>query len=540
MRDDISAAGSSESAPRASTSLYSNMWSYLAFVSCAITAFSTAVAGCSPAQFPEPAIPHAQVLDLSAVPVTNYKYNGQSLDFCNVTVTYTHIDWNDTIHTTVWLPFVNWNNRLQGSGGGGFAMKHGPDYLAEAVAANYSVVATDGGHAPILLSSDTWSLDACDNVNMKLFKDFAYVALGDLAIIGKNITGSFYGCPPRYSYWNGCSTGGRQGLMLAQRYPMAFDGILANAPAIYWPSFIVAEYWPQFVMNQLNSYPPRCVLDAITSFAVKACDGIDGVQDGIISAPDQCKFDAMSVVGKEIKCGDVCMPITKNAALVVAKTWEGMKAANGSFLWYGLNRGAPLVRSNNGKTGLVGTKCTTPTNCTGRPFEVAVDWITQFVLEGKMTATELTKIDHERLDEIFYDSKTRYESIIGTNNPDLSGFKSAGGKMITWHGLSDQLIFPGGTEQYYKEVEALDPSVRDYYRFFEVPGVDHCNGGFGPFPKTALDTMVDWVENGIVPETLPGFAADGSRLNICPYPLVAAYKGGDPKVPSSYACQKTF
>jgi hypothetical protein len=210
-------------------------------VACAAVV-STAAAGCSPAHFAAPDIPDAKVLDLSAAPVVNYTRNGWTLDFCNVTVTYTHLGWNDTIHSTVWLPLSGWNERLQGSGGGGFAMMHGLDDLADAVGAHYAVVATDGGHAPIIQSSDSWSLDASGDVNMVLLKDFAYVALGDAAIIGKSITNSFYGYGPKYSYWNGCSTGGRQGLMLAQRYPTAFDGILANAPAIYWPSFIPAEY----------------------------------------------------------------------------------------------------------------------------------------------------------------------------------------------------------------------------------------------------------------------------------------------------------
>jgi hypothetical protein len=506
-------------------------------VACAAVV-STAAAGCSPAHFAAPDIPDANVLDLSAAPVVNYTRNGWTLDFCNVTVTYTHLGWNDTIHSTVWLPLSGWNERLQGSGGGGFAMMHGLDDLADAVGAHYAVVATDGGHAPIIQSSDSWSLDASGDVNMVLLKDFAYVALGDAATIGKSITNSFYGYGPKYSYWNGCSTGGRQGLMLAQRYPTAFDGILANAPAIYWPSFIPAEYWPQFVMNQLNIYPPRCVLDAITAAAVKACDGIDGVQDGIISAPDLCQFDALSAVGEQVDCGEAHVQITQNDAVVVAKTWEGIRSSDGSFLWYGLEKGAPLAEANNGKTGLVVTSCTSPTNCTGRPFEIATDWITQFVLQEP--SADLAQLDHDELDAIFHHSRACYESIIGTNEPDLSAFKAAGGKMITWHGLADQLIFPKGTERYYEDVEALDPSVRDYYRFFEAPGVAHCNGGIGPFPKTALDSVVDWVEKGIAPDTLRGFAADGSVLDLCPYPLVAAFNGGDPKAASSYVCQETF
>lgn len=137
---------------------------------------------------------------------------------------------------------------------------------------------------------------------MPLLKDFASVALNDAAVVAKDFTREFYGHGPRYSYWNGCSTGGRQGLMLAQRYPTAYDGILANAPAINWPEFIVAEYWPQFVMNQMNTHPPPCVIDAITAAAVKACDGNDGVKDAVISEPSRCQFNASTTVSQKVNC----------------------------------------------------------------------------------------------------------------------------------------------------------------------------------------------------------------------------------------------
>jgi len=146
---------------------------------------------------------------------------------------------------------------------------------------------------------------------------------------------------------------------------------------------------------------------------------------------------------------------------------------------------------------------------------------------------------HEQYQGIFEYSRKKYDPIIGTNNPDLSAFKQAGGKMLTWHGLADQLIFPKGTEKYYKEVEELDPSVRDFYRLFLVPGVQHCEGGDGAIPVDPLESIVDWVEKGVAPETLLGKTEDGSRSRkLCAYPLVSVYKGGDSRDKSSYACEK--
>lgn len=487
-----------------------------------------------------PSVPDAHVLGLSAELVTKYPFKDSTLDFCNVTVTYTHPRWDDTIHVTVWLPLSGWSGRLQGSGGGEFAMRKDDGELAAALAQNYSVVATDGGHQYYDETiAKSWALDENNNVNMGLLKDFSSVGLNDAAIVGKSVTKSFYGHGPNHSYWNGCSTGGRQGLMLAQRYPTAYDGILAGAPAINWPTFLVTEYWPQMVMNTLGRYTPKCITDAITDAAVEACDKQDGITDGVISAPDLCDFDPFTVVDQKVNCNETSVSITKEDATIVQKTWEGFQSTNGSFIWYGLEKGAPL--SQKWSQSMVATDCTDamPSNCTGLPFPPSMDWISLFVLQDP--SIDLTRLRHEDLVDIVYDSKAKYDSIIGTDDPDLSGFKQAGGKMITWHGLADELIFPKGSENYYNKVEAKDSHVRDYYRFFQAPGVHHCREGSGPIPQDPLNAVIAWVEEGVSPDTLHAVTLDGTRdRNLCQYPLVSVYQGGDPKAASSYACQENF
>lgn len=319
--------------------------------------------------------------------------------------------------------------------------------------------------------------------------------------------------------------------MLAQRYPTAYDGILASAPAINWPEFIVAEYWPQFVMNQMKTHPPPCVIDAITAAAVKLCDGDDGVKDSVISQPSRCQFDPLTTVNHIANCSENTVTITQNDALVVQSIWDGMRSTNGSFLWYGLEKGAPL------SGGLSITTCSTPSNCTGIPFPVSTEWISQFILQNP--SADITQMSHEQYQQILEYSRKKYDPIIGTNKPDLSTFKQAGGKLVTWHGLADQLIFPKGTEKYYNEVEELDSSVRDFYRLFFAPGVQHCEGGNGEIPVDPLESVVNWVEKGIAPETLLGKTEDGSKSRkLCPYPLVSVYKGGDSRDASSYACEK--
>jgi feruloyl esterase len=228
---------------------------------------------CHPAAIPYPSLYGAEFLSLETTLVANYSqtvYPGAyanhgsvtvtNVSFCNVTLTYTHPGQNDNINVQVWLPAENWNGRLQAMGGGGW--QAGLNYpalmgMAGAVGEGYSTVSTDAG----LGSSDDpvdWALLSPGNVNLYLLQDLASVSLNDMAVIGKGITSSFYGQAPKYSYFSGCSQGGRQGLMLAQRYPDAFDGIAASAPAIYWSDFTFSAFWPSFVMRSLGEVPP-CV-----------------------------------------------------------------------------------------------------------------------------------------------------------------------------------------------------------------------------------------------------------------------------------------
>lgn len=203
------------------------------------------------------AISVAPITNISAnLPPTNnfYATNVTGLDVCEVTIQYTHPGQNDTINVVVWLPLGGWNGRFMAIGGGGLATGGGKATLNPPAALGYATAFTDGGHVLDTRSAATWALVSPGNVNWALLQDFASVALDDLATLGKAATEAFYGSSPRYSYWNGCSTGGRQGHMLAQRYPTQFDGILAGAPAFNWASFIVSEYWPQLVMNLLGKH----------------------------------------------------------------------------------------------------------------------------------------------------------------------------------------------------------------------------------------------------------------------------------------------
>ena len=233
------------------------------------------------------------------------------------------------------------------------------------------------------------------------------------------------------------------------------------------------------------------------------------------------------------------MTITQGAAAVANATWAGPVDTNGKRLWYGLSYGATF-------DALVNISCTNDT-CVGNPFSIPADWITTYLARDPQF--DLTMINRTSFARLFRQSLNTYDSVLGTADPDLTDFRDAGGKLITWHGLADQLIMPNGTANYADRVQALDPQAANYYRFFEAPGVFHCGAGPGWFPGDAFQSLVNWVENGVAPETLeakaipglyPGLTGGATELrtvNLCLYPKTMVYTGGDPNQAASFSCQ---
>jgi len=435
--------------------------------------------------------------------------------FCELTVTLTHPGANDTVTIVVWLPTNTWNGRFQGTGGGGYAAGLFAIGLVPALTQGYAAAATDAGVPIDIADPGTWANDP------ELLTNFAYRSLHDMTVAGKEVTARYYGHPANYSYWNGCSTGGRQGLMEAQRYPTDYDGIVAAAPAVNWTKFIPAEQWPQVVMNEANNHPTQCELEAFNTAAIAACDTLDKAADGIISSPADCRFNPYQLVGKKIQCNGQEITITRSDAEVVAKIWAG------PGVWSGMQKGTPFYGIAN----------TTEDGTEGIPFPISDNWIKDFLLHDPTYDTStITYADWYRL---FAQSKREYANI-DTSNPNLTAFRAAGGKLITWHGEADELIFPAGTKDYYQRVDAATPGhTEDFYRLFMAPGVGHCAGGTGPAPTDPLAAVVTWVEQGRAPETLPAQSETATR-NLCRYPLVSHYTGGDVNQASNYRCARTY
>ncbi|KAH6629574.1 Tannase/feruloyl esterase [Boeremia exigua] len=467
---------------------------------------------------------------LLLLPAFESTLDSTSISFCNVTLTYTHPGQNDNIKVWLGLPLA-WNERFYGAGGGGWNTGF-PSEMVYSLSKGYATVATDGGHDAFRQPADEWGLLSPGNVNLYALQNFASVTLNDMTVLGKQLTEAYYGKPISKSYWAGCSTGGRQGLMMAQRYPNAYDGIIARAPASHWTELIFTIFWPQLVMQKIGYFPPLCELDAITAAATSACDELDGIKDGIIGLPGLCTFDPETVVGQPYACGNITGTISKEAAEIVNSTWKGATDAEGTLQWPGLTPGSPLY-------AVAGTTCdANGHNCTGSPFHVSTDWHRLFI--HKDPSFDPYNYTQTEWDAAFHASGQQYTSIIGTSDADLSEFKNAGGKMITNHGTADEAIPFKGIVNYYEEVLALDANTTDFYRLFAEPGVGHCGGGLGAEANDILDVLVSWVEDGEAPETVAAArTVNGSiwERELCMYPLSSIYKGGDPKVSSSYQCE---
>lgn len=434
--------------------------------------------------------------------------------FCRVAATLTHPPAGDRIRVFIGLPITGWNGRFQGVGGGGFSGGN-PNGVLAPVAEGYAAGATDTGHEG---GSGSFALDANGRLNWLLIRDNAYLGIHEMTLAGKALVEAFYGAAPRYSYFNGCSTGGRQGLMEAQRYPADYDGILSGAPAINWTKLHVEQMWGQLAMLQAGDFLPQCKFAAAQAAAVAACDADDGVKDGVIDDPRSCAFDPSQLVGAS---SGGCGAFTEADADVIRKIWQGPRRQDGSFLWYGLQRGGDF-------SALSGTGGAPPA---GRPNSITLDWWRYFLTQNpQWDWTTLTPASYER----FFDQSTEeFGAVIATDNPDLSVFRDRGGKIVLWHGWADDMIPTGGSIDYYQRVQRQmggAEKTAEFARLFLAPGVGHCSGGPGPQPAGQFDAVVRWVEEGKAPEVLNAVRRDraGSVVRsrpLCQFPLVAKHKG---------------
>lgn len=496
----------------------------------------------------------------------------------------------------MWLPAAaHWNGRIRDYGSGGWAggvhtnlglIGTRVAYLP-AVNKGYAVGTSDHGHSTENVggSSGSFAMREDGTINTVLWHDFAERSLHELALKSKALVKAFYGRPQKYAYWDGYSTGGRQGYKLAQRYPDDYDGILAGAPAFNWTRFITQELYPQLVMQRQFGAPiPVPKLNFVSTAATAACDAL-GL--GFILDPLQCRYDPTRDAG--VLCsgeaGNGVVGASTNPACVSAaeagainRIWYGQTrdgshadpaldnaagpyTATSNHLWFGLARGTQL--------GLLAG----PT-----PFTIASDLVALELQDPTLAGPNFvnaTGNGQSRWKLLDFPGLAnaadrglalqREFSRINTDQADLSGLRRARGKVLSYHGLSDDLIPPQGSTNYYARVVAEmggDSKVQRFNRLYLIPGLAH-DGNFGrsgsfdpatgaitsvnkvplPQPVSGRDELFEalrsWVERGIEPGRIELSSADGSvTMPICVHPKRAVHDGsGDPRRAASYACR---
>lgn len=487
------------------------------------------VAASTPAASPTPA---SNCADLSALQMPNTTItttsdpgNATTPPSCRVTLAIAQPPTAQVVTVWVYLPEAGWNGRFEGVGGGGFVGGSQSSLIAplqQGFAAGATDAGNPGGTAALVLNAD-------NTINFEAAVDWGYLGIHLMTVDGKALVNAFYGSPASHAYFNGCSTGGRQGITEAQRYPDDYNGIMAGSPVINFTEFPVAESWPQLVMQETGDFLPPCKFQAFQDAVIAACDTVgDGVKDGVIGDPLACTWDPSALIGTVTPCGT----ITAQDADVVRQIWNGPRRSDGSFMWYGLLKGARFsgiaATVPNGQGGWMGVPSTT----------YFADWLTQ---NPSFNFATLTQAEYE---QFFNQAIEEWDASQGSDNPDLRAYAQHGGKLLIWHGLADFGVFPEGTMDYYQRVEAISGpgQTQQFLRLFMAPGVDHCGGGAGPQPTGQFNDLVNWVENGKAPSTIDSVKTDASgtvteERPICAYPDVARYKGnGDPNAASSFRC----
>jgi hypothetical protein len=467
-----------------------------------------------------------------SIPALPPYFPAGSLDnACEVFIKYIYPGTNATETTvTVWLP-DQWNERFMGTGGGAWMTTLGEGGMIIPNSEGYATALSDGGLAGLPWSPE-YTLLSPGNPNKVAVEKLGHRTIHEMTVIAKRVIKSYYGRSAKTNIYNGCSTGGRQGLMEASRYPEDYDGIVAGAPASLWSYIAMGSLAGAGLMAQSDYYPSPCEMEAISKAAVKACDGIDGKLDGLVARPDLCKFHASTVVGQQYS--DDCpggqggtANVTLEGAKIMQQLMEGIHASNGEKVtsgfawgtetWFALSLGSTMLDKKSGKR-------------TSAPMPVAHKWSHDMLLDGLETI-DYSRMTVDKAQAFIEQSRRRYDYDMEPY-PDLSKFAQRGGKILTYHGLEDPIISPYSTLRKYTEVQhAMFPrhnvaqgtqEMHDFWRVFLLPGTQHCRtseGKVGPDPTGSYRQLTQWVEEGIAPDTFEANKQPASPYNnMCLWP----------------------
>jgi feruloyl esterase len=432
--------------------------------------------------------------------------------FCRVAATIRPTS-DSEIKIEVWMPASGWNGKFQGVGNGAWQGSIGTAALATALRRGYATASTDTGHEG---GSASFALGHPE----KLI-DFGYRAIHEMTVKGKAITTAFYdNKAPQYSYFVGCSAGGKQAIKAVQMFPADYDGVVAGSPGVNWSGRALQTVW---VGQAVAEAPiPQAKFAAINSAAVAACDMIDGVKDGVIENPRQCKFDPV-VLQCSAADSNTCLtaPQVQTARRIYANVTNSRTKQSHVA---GLSPGSEL-----GWNTMAGAQ----------PFGPGVDLFKYIVFSDPNWDFKTLNWDSH------IDMTLKASKDMDAMDPNLKPFFDRGGKIVSYHGWSDPQISPGSTVDYYQTV--LDrmggaSKVHENYRLFMVPGMNHCGGGTGTDQFDMLASLENWVEKKQTPASVPASrVANGQTVRtrpLCPYPQTAVYKGaGSTDDAANFACK---
>lgn len=446
--------------------------------------------------------------------------------FCRVRLTLTPSDDSD-IKSEVWLPLEGWNGKYVGVGNGVWAGSISFAELGRNVARRYATAATDTGHVGNGLTAE-WAVGHPEKL-----VDFGHRAVHATTVAAKRVVEAFYGQAPRLSLWNSCSTGGRQGLMAAYRYPGDFDAISAMAPANPMTDLMTQSMWIGWQPQRYGVRLTPAHLGLVHGAVVQQCDALDGVSDGVIGRPLQCRPDL-----SRLQCrpgqSEGCLSTAQLHA--VQSLYSGVRTDDGTLLLPGWPYGSEMQMAALTQGA--------------EPFPVATSYFRDLVYGGRAgwdwKATGYA--DYLR------DARAFGADILNVPPDGLAAFFAGGGKLLLSHGWNDGLIPATNTLAFhYRLYNALPrKQADDQLRLFMAPGMDHCSGGEGPSQFDTLGAIDEWASTGQAPSRIvatrptqpggfPGQPSASQRepmeRPLCPYPLVAIYDGeGNPQVAESFSC----
>lgn len=434
---------------------------------------------------------------------------------------------------------VAWNGRILMHGNGGYAGtpprgRNPASRSSRAAAEGFAAVYTNTGHDAVAEPLGSFALN-----NRQKEIDYAFRAVHLTIETAKELVALHYGRPADYSYWLGCSTGGRQGLMSAQRFPQDFDGIVAGAPVLNVTDTQIWGAWNALALHGTGIDLAKIAL--VAEAVYQRCDALDGLRDGLLEDPRACDFDpAIHLPRCSEAASEGCFSAAQVAAL--QKLYGGV-ISRGETLFPGLPAGAEAApRSGPGRAFGGWAGWLIETNGPSWQQRFAESFLRYMAFEPDDPDYDWRSFDFDadpyRMDFM--------RSILDATDPDLTRFRDAGGKLLMYFGWADTALNPLMAVNYYEDaLRESGPGARDFFRLFMVPGMFHCGGGLGVSPSRAdyLSILMNWVENGEAPDRIEAARVIEGKTEmtrpLCPYPQIARYDGqGDPNSAASFACAK--